>query len=519
MSEEPTLITDKSTEHNEDGNDANKEKGGIFKEKFNRREFIKLALLTGGAALVSSGCDRFGLSPSALQAEEIDKDNLNPFHRKNIADLNDQFKEIEGQYLNEHGKFDYERFNQNPEFGRYIPDIEEHSENISKQIGVEANALRLLSSSIIAANLGNWEKIGGNPPLYRVNQRVGPMQYYPSTVLNTARRRLGDKTNYSTDEIQGVLNIELGMNHLVYGALPDILNYGDKENLLDLTLAYYYGGEKLLSYAEKSIEVPEEDFFLRKHYEMYRKTLQVMGIDHNFRPMVQTVERDASESSVDEIWQKAKEFWPNSNLELAKSYLTKQAEQYYNDPHNQNLKLTKEEYLSLFISIVMAESAGGLVLGPSSSNALGWFQVIPKYHLHQYNEQVGVFKGVRYNEDELRNDIEASIEVGAWALMRYRHSEQFLQERRRNEDFADIKTLMRFFKAGGQFDSHWESGLWWNRVRYCMTNLLGKDSFNMGYIDYQFPKGVKHSAHKFENNADHIGSGIITKPDTIAGRD
>jgi hypothetical protein len=480
--EETKTHLEQQTEVKEKRNILNKILGLDKPVDESRRKFLKLAGFTG-ITLALSACN-------ADSIFSVENNNLS----KNIEDLNNQFGEIEEQYLDNEGYFNYERFKTHPEFDRYIKEIHRNSENLGKETGINPNALKLITSSIIAANLGNWEGIDIGTPLEDVkNTRIGPMQFYPQNVLDALKDELNTDYEYSAVELERTFNIHIGSRYFVYACLGEIENNGTNQNIFALSLAHYYGGKNLVSYIKDNKEVPQGDF-LRENYDLYMKTIRTMGISTTF---AKSPEVGGIETEMDIVWEKALHYWPDSNLEYAKPYFYEQAETYFNDDANDILKLSKREYLALFVSISLAESYGGTesLLGPSSSGALGWFQVIPKFHLEDYYQEVQKGQGERYTEEQLRNDPEVSIKVGAWALMRYRD----------REGYQDIKTLMKQFKAGSQFDTHWESGLWWNRITYCMTNLLEQDSLRLGYMDYQCPEGTYFEADDFLTRSDHIG--------------
>lgn len=469
--------------------------------KITRRDFVKgLGFAIGALALASNtGC----------KLEGFEKDPLS----NNIEELNNQFEKIEKNYLDENGYFNFEPFKENPEFERYIREIHGVSEKLGRELDINPNVLKLMSSAIIATNIDNWERIGENISLKDVKERIGPMQYYPQNILDTLQNKLDDKYDYNLIELEGIFNVEFGIRHLVYGCLEDIRNDGKNRNLISLVLAKYYGGNNLLGYVKRNEEVPQGDF-LRENYDLYVKTLNRMGINQQF-PRYTEVDDSTVEKRMEEMWNKAVEvYWPRTKLEEAKQYLFKQAMRYGGEKENrEKIGLDEQEYLALFISIIMAESSGGTNLGPSSSGALGWFQVIPSQHLGDYNNQ---HSGVNFNEKQLKYDTEVSIEVGTWALMRYRNSD-FLQTiiklyELENREYSSIKALMMYFKAGGLFNSDWQGGLWWNRVSYCMHNLLEGDRLSLGYMDFQNPAGVEHSVDSFHNNVNHIGTGVITDP-------
>lgn len=446
-----------------------------------RRDFLKLALVAAGATALT-----------ACNSNEIFSAEQQSTLTENKRKLNDEFSQIEGMYLNPQGNFDYDRFKTNPEFERYIPEIHTNSEKMGKTLGINPNALKLLTSSIIAANLGTWENINTNQPPNTVRERIGPMQFYATQALDTLRSQLKDNYNYTTGEINGVFNIQIGMNHLVYNALSSVdLRKGD--NVLELTLAQYYGGRDLADHIRENRTVAEGSF-LRDGYDRYQRTVQVMNPAKAFEAKSEIGDIEAS---LNEIWNKAVVFWPNTNLEQAKPYLYAEARRYAGEQYEEVLGLSPKEYLAAFISVVMTESNGGTRIETNPySGARGWFQIVPTFHLHEYNELVGIPQGHSYTENDLLNNTEASIKVGAWALMRYRNA----------TGYQDIKELMKVFKGGWYFPSGWDDGIWWNRVSYCATNLLGHDKFGMGYIDYQFPEGTHRKAEEFPINEEHIGN-------------
>lgn len=446
-----------------------------------RRNFLKIAGVTG-IALALTSCNSEGLF-------SFEKDNFT----KNIEDLNNQFEDIKEQYLDEQGFFNYDRFKNVEGFQAYIPEIHTNCEALARESDIDPNALKLITSSIIATNLGNRQNISTDSTLEDVkNVRLGPMQFYAENVLNTLASELDNEYQYSPIELDRTYNIQFGTQHLLYGCLKNIKNDGHNQNLFELTLAQYYGGNNLTSFVKENREVPKDNF-LKENYDLYVKTMSVMGINTTF---AKSPEVGDIETEMDAVWERAVDYWSDSDLEKGRQYLYEQAIKYFNDDANEIFKLSKKEYLALFLSIVMTESYGGTILGPSSSNALGWFQVIPRFHLEDYYQQVQNGQGERYTEGQLRNDPEISIEVGAWALMRYRNS----------EGYQDIKKLMRMFKGGRRFGENWDDGIWWNRVTYCMTNLLGQDSLRLGYMDYEYPAGTDFKSTDFLSRPDHIGS-------------
>jgi hypothetical protein len=453
-------------------------------KRMSRRGFIKLALIAAGAAALT-----------ACNGDEIFSAEQQTSLTENKKKFNDEFEQIEANYLNADNNFDYERFKTNPEFERYITEIHTNSEKMGQALGINPNALKLLTSSIISANLGSWEDVNTNQPPNTVRERIGPMQFYVTQALDTVRSELKDNYNYTTSEINGVFNIQIGMNYLIYNTLSNVdLKSGG--NAIELTLAQYYGGEDLVDHVRENRAVAEGSF-LREGYDRYQRTVQVINSAKAPEAKVEAAEVGSIEASLNEIWNKAVAFWPNTNLEKAKTYLYREARRYAGDPYPEVLGLSPKEYLAAFISIVMTESNGGTNIQTNPrSGAKGWFQIVPRFHLREYNEQVGMPEGHTYTEDDLLNNTEASIKVGAWALMRYRNT----------AGYQNMRELMKVFKGGWYFPSEWDDGIWWNRVSYCTSNLFSHDRFGMGYIDYQLPEGIHREAEEFLANKEHIGN-------------
>lgn len=463
--------------------ETTKEDSTGLSKKYSRRNFLKLGLLAGaGATLVA--CDSKGILSS-------EKKTLG----KNVKKLNNEFSKIESNYVNEQGYFDYDRFRTNPEFDRYVLEINSFSNKIGNETGINPNALKLFASSIIASNLGNWENIDPTLTKEEVKERIGPMQFQYLEVQETLQEKLKDEYNYTPYEMEGIFNVQIGLKHLAHGCVPNIDMSGENNNVLNLTLAQYYGGNDLVKHIKNNKEVAKGSF-LRKSYDLYINALKQMGLDSNIVTGTHSTDTSNIELNMQEVWDRAVTYWPETNLKYAKEYFLAQANEYAKDQYNEILGLSKEQYLALFISIAMAESNGGTNRGPNRiSGASGWFQVIPKYHLSEYNDFAREKKKPQYNEEQLLNDMKASIEIGTWALMRYKH----------NPDYQDIKKLMMMFKGGRRFGENWDDGIWWNRVTYCMTNLLGQDSLRLGYMNYQHPAGSHFKAEDFLTRSDHIG--------------
>lgn len=200
-------------------------------------------------------------------------------------------------------------------------------------------------------------------------------------------------------------------------------------------------------------------------------------------------EKDLTESpEMEEIWNRAIEFWPDTKLKWVKEDFFREAKKYSEIYPN----YTPELLLPTFIAVSMTESNGGNNLGPNPySDARGWFQVVPYWHLGEFNAA----HGTSYTEDDLINNNGRSIEVGTWALMRYSGQK-------------DLAESLKFFKGGNIFGSNSDDGLWWNRVSYAANNLMGgRDMLGMGFMDYDAHdgNGIRSSNHFLSNQA-HIGN-------------
>ena len=208
-------------------------------------------------------------------------------------------------------------------------------------------------------------------------------------------------------------------------------------------------------------------------------------------------ETESEEASLEKIWERAIKYWPHTRLEDGKQYLMEQAEKY----SNMYPQYSKELLLAVFTSVSMTESNGGIFLdsnvgGDPNMSAKGWFQVIPYWHLNDFN----LLNGKNYTSEDLLNDDKKSIEIGVWALMRYAPS-------------YDLADCLKIFKSGTDISSfgQWsDDGIWWNRVSYSIEKLLGKDVLNMGYTDYSLESGV-FSASNFLQVPEHIGNVYVGK--------
>ena len=218
------------------------------------------------------------------------------------------------------------------------------------------------------------------------------------------------------------------------------------------------------------------------NYHLYKRTLNILEGKEN------------KDTQTKEILNRAIQYWPDTNIKFLKDVFINEANKYYNDEYNTNPKLSKAELTAIFISVAMTESNGGIFKESPYSGAVGWYQLIPQWkHLENYNNA----HNTNYTYDDLYNDDKISIEVGIWTLMRYRNSMNILES-------------LKFFKGGHTFGQNLDDGIWWNRVSYCTQKLLGKDSLNMGYLDY-FYNGIPVDKEYFLQNTDHIGNVLISE--------
>jgi hypothetical protein len=441
----------------------------IAEETMTRREFLKkgaLSMLALGAALAFGGC-----KPENAFGTESEKDNL----EKNIQELNNQYLQHEREF----GPFSYDRFkNQYSEFEQYIPFIDTASDYALRDYKVDSNAMRTIISSIIAANLNNWEtKDPSKDPYY---QRTGPMQLYPAHAQAAIKKMANDSKLYSPQQFEDpFFNIIMGKESILY-ALKNIKNDGTNKDIFSLVLAQYYDQTgKLINVVKNNLNIDDYSY-LRSNYELYQKTLNILE------------GKESTDKSAEEILNKAVQYWPETNIKYAKEVFIQQADKYYNDENNTNPKLSRAELAALFVSVAMTESNGGIYKESQDSGALGWYQLVPQWrHLEDYN----AVHGTNHTYGDLYYNDKTSIEVGIWTLMRYR-------------DRMDILESLRFFKGGYTFGQNTDDGIWWNRVSYCTQKLLGRDALGMGYVDY-FYNGISMSKEIFLQNPDHIGNVLV----------
>jgi hypothetical protein len=353
------------------------------------------------------------------------------------------------------------------------------SEDAQRSDKINRNAMKLIISSIITANINNREIKDSNKDPY--TQRTGPMQFYPIHSQTAIKERLNDSTIYSRERLEDpFVNIIIGKECILY-ALQKIKNDGKNKDMFALALAGYYDQTyRLADIVKNNLSIDNYDY-LRSNYDLYQNTLNVLE------------GRESTDKSAEEILNKAEQYWPETKIGNFKDVFINEADRYYNDKNNINPKLSRAELAALFVSVAMTESNGGLLKASSESGALGWYQIVPQWqHLENYNAE----HGTNYTYDDLYNNDSISIEVGIWTLMRYR-------------DRMDIQGCLRFFKGGGVFGKNLDDGIWWNRVSYCTQKLLGRDALNMKYIDY-FYNGYSIDKDYFPKNQEHIGNVLIS---------
>lgn len=450
-------------------------------KELSRRDFLKqTAVLAGAAAL--AGCN------PKQDVDATDKEEKN--FKENVREINSQYEKREQEY----GSFNYEKYvNNYPGFEKYLLHIDKTASLIQQESGINKEVMKTLISSIVAANLNNWQTIDENKDPY--GQRLGPMQFYPVNILDVLHKRYDDNWMYSIKQMEdSYTNIILGSISLV-NSLGEIKNNGENRDLMKLTLAHYYDNSSTMVDLIKNNKNVKDYPYLKSNYRLYKKTVKVLESNGKvIESENETSQDDIKEVSLDAVWNRAVNFWPETNLINVKDTFYKEAEKFYNAETNNNPKLTKEELMSLFISVAMVESNGGKEKKSDISGALGWYQLVPKWkHLESYNAT----HNTSYTYDQIYNNDKISVEVGIWTLMRYR-------------DTMNIKQSMKFFKGGNTFGYNPDDGIWWNRVSYSTQHLLGKDSLRMGYLDY-FYDNTSRSKEDFLQNRDHIGNVYIEK--------
>jgi hypothetical protein len=215
------------------------------------------------------------------------------------------------------------------------------------------------------------------------------------------------------------------------------------------------------------------------------------------------------------VWKHLTDSWQDSRFKEYKDVFFAEAEKYFKDTKSNNrLRLSKAQYLALFASMAMAESAGGKNLYNETSQAYGWYQIVKGTdHLDKYNGEFGT----NYEYKDLLNNDKVSIDVGIWALMRYRNTIDELRDAcPPYKKDPDWHVLLKFFKAGSLFTKNSDDTLWWNRITYATKKLLNHNYLSMEYLDYFMPiKGTSmwdgpYKASEFEDNLAHIGNIKVT---------
>jgi hypothetical protein len=417
----------------------NNEKTGLDKE-ITRREFLRdTGILTLGALLASCA------PKSMLESAEEEKSS-----NENVKELNLQFNQRINEFVNERGVFNYEKYSKiYPEFDQYIESIDMYSVVIRDSYGIHPGVMKALASSILVANVDRKPDESVSPEF----QQVGIMGLVPRDVLPVVNKTFGEQ--YSISELEHPKNsIYFAMIYMAE-TLKDIQNDGENKDLMTLMLANYYGGIHLQNIVKGKSRI-EENQGLKEKYDMFNKTLDILGRPSNY------TEHSAVE--MEDVWNKVINTWPDSKFAQNKNVFFQEVERYYQDPANERLNLDKQTYLAIFTAVAATESHGGLYTENLNSGALGWYQLVPQWrHLEDYNE----VHGTSYSyEDIVKND-EVSIKAGIWSLMRYR-------------DRMDMKQMMQMFKGGNNFGAYQDDYEWWNSVLRNIETLLGYDVLAMG---------------------------------------
>jgi hypothetical protein len=417
----------------------NNEKTGLDKE-ITRREFLRDAgILTLGALLASCA------PKSMLESAEEEKSS-----NENVKELNLQFNQRINEFVNERGTFNYEKYSKiYPEFDQYRESIDLYSVEIRDFYGIHPGVMKALASSILVANVDRKS----DESVFPEYRPVGIMGLVPKDILPIVNKTFGKQ--YSIAELEHPKNsIYFAMIYMAE-TLKDIQNDGENKDLMTLMLANYYGGIHLQNIVKGKSRI-EENQGLKEKYDMFNKTLDILGRPSNY------TEHSAVE--MEDVWNKVINTWPDSKFAQNKNVFFQEVERYYRDPANERLNLDKQTYLAIFTAVAATESHGGLYTENLNSGALGWYQLVPQWrHLEDYNE----VHGTSYSyEDIVKND-EVSIKVGIWSLMRYR-------------DRMDMKQMMQMFKGGNNFGAYQDDYEWWNSVLRNIETLLGYDVLAMG---------------------------------------
>jgi len=446
-------------------------------QDISRRDFLKGAAVLAGAAVTLAACG----PNNDIHASKSEEQNF----EENIKDLNTQYS-IREQEL---GPFSYDKYiNGNPKFEGYIQHIDKTAQSAEKETGVRADIFKTLISSIITTHIDNIEKVDTSRSLDR--QKVGPMQFYPSEVGKIIKKRYGNKSEYTLEQLQDpYFNMMMGTIYII-NSLAEIENDGQNKDMMQLILAKYYDSSPALINLVKQNKNIKGFEYSNPNFVLYQKNIQILQSSSEDKKE----NSEQKEKGIDTVWNNAVEYWPHTKIKENREIFYEQVEKYFNDENNNNPKLNRKELLSIFLSVAMVESNGGLKKESPVSGAIGWYQLIPRWkHLEDFNS----IHGTQYTYEDLHDNDKVSIEVGTWTLMRYRNS-------------MDIHQSMKFFKGGNTFGYNPDDGIWWNRVSYCTQNLLKEDALNMGYMDYYYG-GVSFSGNEFQQNRSHIANVYIDK--------
>jgi hypothetical protein len=412
----------------------------LINKEMTRREFLRGAGILGLGALLAS-CAPKGV----LEGVEGKEDS-----NANVKELNLQFQERINEFVDKRGVFNYEKYSKlYPGFDQYKESIDLYSVEIRDFYGIHPGVMKALASSILVANVDRKPDESISPEF----QRVGLMGLVSKEVLPVVNKAFGEQ--YSIAELEHPKNsIYFAMIYMAE-TLKDIQNDGENRDLMTLMLANYYGGIHLQNIVKGRSRI-EENQGLKEKYDMFNKTLDILGRPSNYT--------EHSTIEMEKVWDRVISTWPGSKFAQNKNIFFREVERYYQDPANERLNLDKQTYLAIFAAIAATESDGGLYTENSNSGALGWYQLVPKWrHLEDYNQ----LHNTSYSYEDIVNNDEVSIKVGIWSLMRYR-------------DKMDIKQMMQMFKGGGNFGYYEDDYKWWNSVSRNIETLLGYDVLAMG---------------------------------------
>ncbi|KUK76090.1 MAG: hypothetical protein XD93_1112 [candidate division WS6 bacterium 34_10] len=474
-----------SAENVESSNESSLSGNDNGEKTYTRREFNKILGMTGLAFLLAS------CAPDKMVEAAQDDVNL----QNNVNTLNEDFYARIDQYVNAKGLFNYEKYsNIYPEFNQYIESIDRYSQEVERMYGIHTGIMKALASSILVSNVGREN----SPNTEKKYQRIGIMGLRGADVFPVMSKAYGEQYTYQDLENPNA-SIYISMLYMAE-RLKSIQSNGDGKELLSLMLADYYGGS-ILQKIVKGEDSIENYPGLKYGYDLYNKTFKILKGESTELQTEEsteaiTPEQDISDLEVDpgvlEVLTRAESIWFKSKFKQYRRVFVLQVDKYIEKAKKLVPEITKAQLLSIFFTIARAESMGGVkkeIENPDpkfnkEDLAVGWYQIVPKWkHLERFNTEMDT----NYTYDDMVNNDVASIEVGIWTLMQY-------------SDSMDMKELMRKFKGGWNFGDMYnqpDDTLWWNRVKYGIKSILGKDPFNMRYMSYLAPKDIYDSEGNF----------------------